>query len=382
MRERVSVFVHLVLFNSLRQHGRRCLQACVESLLQQEGFSAGENLRLQVRDNGSSDGAADFLEQQFPGSLEIRRNSHNLGFAGAHNQGVFEFLQSSSDYLLVCNPDLRLCPGALKDLTAALEADPSAGTATPKLFRGDENLEPSAPLVLDAAGMFITPSLRHFDRGSGRPDEAAYSRPCRVFGGSGACLLLRREFIEDLLLEPEAFAGSVAAIWPQLAEGRGRRAFLFDEAFFAYREDADLAWRGQLLGWRCRYVPEAIGYHRRVVVPERRSELADDLNMHGVRNRFLLQLNNYSLYGCPQAFLPGIVVRNILVVAAVLLKERSSLPAFRQVLRLLPRALERRRALLKRAGRQRIAGVRQWFRFRPAVQQDAGGSRDSYYEAL
>ena len=42
----------------------------------------------------------------------------------------------------------------------------------------------------------------------------------------------------------------------------------FDEDFFAYREDADLAWRAQLLGWSCLYVPEAIARHGRRVTPE------------------------------------------------------------------------------------------------------------------
>ena len=47
----------------------------------------------------------------------------------------------------------------------------------------------------------------------------------------------------------------------------------FDEPFFAYREDADVAWRAQLLGWDCLYVPAAVAEHVRRVVPERRGSL-------------------------------------------------------------------------------------------------------------
>ena len=66
----------------------------------------------------------------------------------------------------------------------------------------------------------------------------------------------------------------------------------FDEAFFAYREDADLAWRAQWMGWRCLYVPEAQGHHVRRVLPERRAELPAEINMHSFKNRFLLRIKN------------------------------------------------------------------------------------------
>ena len=54
----------------------------------------------------------------------------------------------------------------------------------------------------------------------------------------------------------------------------------FDNDFFAYREDADLAWRAQLYGWRCLYTPKAIAYHVRHVLPEKRSALPALINMH------------------------------------------------------------------------------------------------------
>ena len=182
-------------------------------------------------------------------------------------------------------------------------------------------------------------------RGSNEVDSGQFNRSETVFGGTGACLLLHRSFVEELLLVGENHERDSEKIYPQLSENREKRAPLFDEAFFAYREDADLAWRASLLGWKCLYVPEAIGYHRRLVLPSNRSELPDEVNNCSVRNRFLLQLNNYSFLKWPAAFLPGVVIRNLIVLFAVLIIERSSLSAFRDLGILWKRASERRRIL-------------------------------------
>ena len=159
--------------------------------------------------------------------------------------------------------------------------------------------------------------------------------------------MLRREFVLDATLPPGIYESDIDQIYPQLSAGREQRVLLFDEAFFAYREDADLAWRARNLGWRCLYVPAAVGFHKRVVLPENRATLPPELNLFSVRNRFLLQINNFSLRADLSKIVPGVLIRNALVVAGVIVKERSSLPALKQAALLSRRALERR-ALLKR----------------------------------
>jgi GT2 family glycosyltransferase len=64
----------------------------------------------------------------------------------------------------------------------------------------------------------------------------------------------------------------------------------FDEDFFVYREDADVAWRAQLMGWKCLYAPYAKGYHVRNALPGNRRALPPEINMHSVKNRFLLRM--------------------------------------------------------------------------------------------
>jgi len=338
-----TVLVHIVTFNSAD-----CVKICLDRLFVQDGYAAGQNLTVQVTDNASSDGTPELIHTHCGFKARIFKNTKNLGFAGAHNQGVKRFLDGEYQYLLILNPDVALDPGALAALVGALEASKEAGTACPRLLRAGGELKAVMPKRLDAAGMVLTPSLRHFDRGSEEEDRNQYQDQEFVFGGSGACLLLRRDFVMDVLLEGKRDADS-AKIYPQLASGRAERKQLFDEAFFAFREDADLAWRAANLGWECLYVPKAAGTHRRSVLPEKRRSLPKELNRWSVRNRFLLQLNNYFFSCFKAAFLPGIVFRNLIVFLGVIFTEPSSIPAFVEVIKLLPRAKERRQIIYNRA---------------------------------
>ena len=93
--------------------------------------------------------------------------------------------------------------------------------------------------------------LRHLDRGSQEVDNGHYLQYEYVFGATAAAALYRRAMIDDISLDGE----------------------FFDSDFFVYREDADVAWRAQLMGWKCLYVPYARGYHVRKVLPGNRRAL-------------------------------------------------------------------------------------------------------------
>ena len=104
-----SVDVHIVLYNS-----PKCVIRCIESVLEQDGFRVGENLRITVTENGSKISLADILRDRFGASVNFVINKSNLGFAGAHNQGAFRYLKSNFKYYLILNPDLRLERNAVK----------------------------------------------------------------------------------------------------------------------------------------------------------------------------------------------------------------------------------------------------------------------------
>jgi GT2 family glycosyltransferase len=135
---------------------------------------------------------------------------------------------------------------------------------------------------------------------------------------------------------------------------------VFSETFFAYREDAELAWRLQWRGWRCLFVPDAVAAHERGFRPEEGRRGHDTINRLSVRNRFLLRWHCADS-GWHLRCMPWWLVRDLLVVAACLTVERSSLPALGEAWRLREDARSRRRWIL---GRRKVSSQRlaRWFR--------------------
>src|SRR4029077_15994254 len=206
----------------------------------------------------------------------------------------------------------------IEALVRAMDSRPDAASASGKLLRLDGT-------TIDSTGIVMMREQRHLDRGADQNDAGQFDQAEDIFGPSGAAAMYRRSALDD------------AAIYGQY----------FDEDFFAYREDADLAWRCQLLGWTSLYVPAAVARHRRRVTPERRGELPKAINRHSVKNRFLLRINNmtWNLY---RRDFWRITKRDGMVVGYVLLREWSSIPALWYIVRRLPRLLRKRRVVQSR----------------------------------
>jgi GT2 family glycosyltransferase len=355
MRPSLTLYISLLLYRTPFEDAR----ACIDALLNQS-LDTGA-LLIDVHDNSESPETFERLKKHFSAAPQIswRFYHANLGFSGGHNRAATDFLASHATHFITLNADVVLDATALARLVGEFQKVKArdVGAACIKLRRATP--QSGHATTIDAAGMVMHHSLRHFDRGGGQPDRGQYDTPCYVFGGTGACLMLTRACMSDLLLPAEQADSPVFTLYPQLRERYQHRAQLFDEAFFAYREDAELAWRMQRLGWRCLYVPQATGTHRRAVTPEKRSSLPAVINALGVRNRFLLQLSHYE-YSTLKITCSGLIMRNVAVVLGVFLLERSSLSALREVIILLPRMLRVRRYLKTRAqtSSKRIA---RWF---------------------
>src|SRR6266487_1245040 len=191
--------------------------------------------------------------------------------------------------------------------------------------------------TIDSTGIIMRREQRHLDRGAGELDSGQFDQADDIFGPSAAAALYRRATLED------------AAINGQY----------FDEDFFAYREDADLAWRCRLLGWTSIYVPAAVAQHRRRVTPERRGELPKSINYHSVKNRFLLRVNNMTgdLY---RRDFWRVTKRDAAVIGYVLIREWSSIGALFYIVRNLPRLL-RKRARIHERRRADSKTLEKWF---------------------
>ena len=306
------VSVTIVTFNSARY-----IERCLRFLLEQD-YPAVE---IIVVDNASTDGTQEIL-RQFEPKVRVVCNGQNKGFAGGQNQAIW---LSRGEWVLTLNPDVRLSRNFLAHAVASGESASDIGSVSGKLIAMQPSFEIPAEQILDSTGIYFTPSLRHFDRGSKQQDDGRYGRCEYVFGVTGAAALYRRQMIEDVSISGE----------------------FFDDDFFAYREDADLSWRAQLLGWKCLYTPDAVAYHVRSVLPSNRRSLPAVVNMHSVKNRFLMRVKNISARLYLRHFW-AITSRDLIVVAGCLLREWTSLRAFPLIIRLFGRSWSKRREIMRK----------------------------------
>jgi len=313
------VSVVLVTWNSAPY-----LRRCLEGIRHQ----THDSIELIVVDNASADDSLVLV-----GQAQVIRNDTNRGFSAAVNQALGV---ARGQFVLLVNPDCYLAPDYVERLVAVLQDD--VGAATGLLMRAEGfSIQPTD--VIDSSGIRMTRSGRHLDIGQGESKiQNPESKIEEVFGVSGAAAMYRSDFLHDVAIDGE----------------------VFDEDFFAYREDADLAWRGRLFGWRAVCVRDALGYHVRRVTPGARGELPASINMHSVKNRFLLRMKNEGVY---LAFrnAPFELARDLVVLVAALTVERTSLPAFAWLWR------NRRRVLVKRRliqSRRKVSDrqLARWFR--------------------
>ncbi len=332
MAQNDFVSVTIVTYNS-----GRYIRRCLESVLAQK-YPYRE---IIVVDNSSDDGTQDLLEQ-FEDRCRVQYNRENRGFAAAQNQAI---QLSNGDWVLTLNPDVLLLPNFIQALVDAGQSDPAVGSVCGKLLTMSSHFEiPSRPVV-DSTGIYFNPMLRHLDRGSQEVDNGHYLQREYVFGATAAAALYRRSMIDDISVEGE----------------------FFDTDFFVYREDADVAWRAQLLGWKCMYAPLARGYHVRKVLPGNRRALPGVINMHSVKNRFLMRIKNISADLYRRHWL-SITARDAAVVLCCLLWEHSSLKAFWLLSTNLNRVFRKRR-LIQARKRVDDAYMASWFEYAPVSKK-------------
>ncbi len=207
----------------LNWNGRDLLPGCLGSLRRQR-FRDFETILV---DNGSTDGSVPYVREHFP-EVHLLALGENLGFCGGNNRG---FGVSRGELVLLLNNDAELDQGFLQAMDAAARADADFGmfAANVRMFDRRE--------VFDSTGLLIYPDGICRSRGWLEEDRGQYDGADEVLCPNGCAAVYRRSMLEE--------------------------TGLFDEAYFAYLEDLDLGVRGQLRGWRCRYVPAALAFHKK-----------------------------------------------------------------------------------------------------------------------
>ena len=218
----------------------RSLETLKEDL---ERTSNSSNLVTEVFvvDNDSKDGSAAMVAEKH-GWATLIANDDNLGFAKANNQVL---RQAKGRYILLLNPDTEVEPGALKTLIDFLEAHPKAGIVAPQLLNSDGSIQRSCRQFPTFTGMLfeLIGLSKLFPKGSKmgttfraykmldweHDDEREVDQP------EGACLLLRREVLEEV--------------------------GLLDEGYFMLFEEVDWCYRIKKAGWQIWFTPSARVMH-------------------------------------------------------------------------------------------------------------------------
>ena len=176
---------------------------------------------LIVVDNGS---LSALVRQHYP-AARLVAPGYNSGFAG----GVARALaRARGDWVALVNDDATIKPNALRRMVAAGERSEKVGAVAAQVRFSD------APERINSAGIAVNRIGVATERLAGAPIAEA-AEPCEVFGPSGCFALYRRAMLHQI--------GG------------------FDERFFAYLEDVDVAWRARAAGWSCVYEPEAVAHH-------------------------------------------------------------------------------------------------------------------------
>ncbi|MFH1790317.1 MAG: glycosyltransferase family 2 protein [bacterium] len=228
----IKLSINLVTWNA-----EKYLPALVESLKRQT-FKCWS---LFVLDNFSTDNTVQLIGKDLD-NLSVQsffiKEQKNIGFASAHNR---LFSESKSQYILVLNQDIIMSDNCLEKLVSFLDNHLRVGAVAPRLMKYKE------PNIIDSLGLKVLRSGRIIDDFAGKNFLAekfyAESNESRhVFGVSASCAMYRRE-----ALEKTAF----------------NKTEVFDESYFSYKEDIDLAYRLNFIGYDSYVLMDAIAFHDR-----------------------------------------------------------------------------------------------------------------------
>jgi hypothetical protein len=205
------------------------LQKCLDSI-----YKTIHDITFEiiVIDNASEDDTVVMLRGNFP-HITLLKNSQNLGFGAANNQGL-QIMRGR--YALLLNSDTVLTIHAVEELFAFMETHPESAMACGQLLNSDgskQNSIASFPSLLTL--MTNMPLLEYLFPKRYPSKRYNYEKPIEVDSGIGACLLVRKKAIDEV--------------------------GMFDERYFFFFEETDWAYQMKKAGWKIFHIPTAFIYH-------------------------------------------------------------------------------------------------------------------------
>lgn len=289
---------------------------------------------------GNEDGGKEFLAENYPG-VEIIDPGYNIGFAAGHNL-VFE--KYPSKFFQLVNPDMIMEPNYIEEMVKVFEGDGKVGAATGKLYKipesGIMNYElwkrdvKASERILDTTGVTISKSGRARDRGQHEVDKGQYDGDKNLMAVSAAGAMYRGSALLATSYKLQA------------------KSEFFDTDFHSYWEDVDLAWRMSNAGWKCVFVPSAVGYHGRGAGSSRGGYLhfVDFIKHHRTLPSRILQLNykNHIFMYIKNSpwFYPQFFIREFFMLIYIIIFETRTLKIVPEIFRLLPKMWEKRKRII------------------------------------
>lgn len=302
------------------------LKRCLDSIYSQ----TYNNLEIIFIDNQSSDNSFEYIKEEYSNkNILLIKNDVNNGYAGAANQGI---KISNGKYVMILNPDIIMEQGFIETMYRYIDKDESIGALSGKLlkydFRNDKKLN-----YIDSAGIVMYKSTRCVDRGQNEEDLGQYDNIEQVFGVCGAAPMYRRSALEKVKIFEE----------------------YFDEDFFAYKEDIDLSWRLNLIGFKNMYYHKAIAYHGRGLGSSSggilnfiRNRKSQSEFLRGISNRnhiMMLWKNNTNDFMDKYKF--HILKRQILLIGYMIIYERFNIKYYIQARKLKFKIIRKREELIR-----------------------------------
>lgn len=286
-------------------NGKHLLEVCLRALRDQI-FRDFETILV---DNGSTDGSAEFVREQFP-EVKLLALTENRGFTGGNSAG---YEQAKGDLVVLLNNDTEAHPKWLEEIHRASGTYPKVGSFASKMMYFDERSR------IENCGFDLGIAGTTLDLGRDELDGPDWNHMRSVFGACGGAAAYRRSMLDDI-------------------------GFL-DPQFFLIYEDVDLSFRAQLRGYECIYIPGAIVYHRYRASIGKASAIQVFFSQRNIEFVYLKNTPlSLLLHSAPERLMYE-------VGSAVYFFRRGAGPAFLraklQVLKCLPRILRQRKKIQK-----------------------------------
>ena len=386
----------IVTISLINYNGKKFVFRAIESAINQDY----PNLEIILIDNASTDGTREEIERKIPewekrrkeiadeenrwfhslfgavepkcerkgstafqdyGTNDIKyiKNTENAGFGKPHNEAMRIM---KGDFILLLNYDAILKPDYIKNALEIFQ-DEKVGAVQGKLLRYDfdknelcKDKENPELNIIDTTGLMMFKNRRIVCIGQGQSDKGQFEKEKEIFGADGAVPVYRKEMLEDVKLPIIKIQNSTYEY--------------FDENFFMYKEDVDLAWRMRLAGWKAIYTPKAVAYHGRGsgdsmaknyfdIIRERR-KINNFAKYLSFKHQRLMQIKNDFPSLLFTKHLPQFMIKEIGAWIYMAIFERFMFKILKDLYRDIPLFLKKRKMVMGKR-RVRVKEMERWF---------------------